>query len=324
MSTDAPTCLVTDYAWPDVALERDILARAGIRLVTGPGPLIPAAEVEALVRAHRPAAILTNWAVVSGAAIRAAPGLRMVGRLGVGLDNIDVATATAQGAWVTNVPDYCVEEVSDHAIGMLLDWTRGLSLFDRGTRAGEWRPETARLRRLSEMTVALLGLGRIARRTAEKLAPWGTRLLAVNRSGVVPAGLGVTLAGLHEALAAADAVIVHLPANAGTRHLIDSAALARMKPGGLLINVGRGAVVDSAALMAALDSGHLGAAALDVLEEEPVPPAGLAGRPNVMITPHIAFTSDAALLELRRRGAEEVVRVLGGQAPSCPCNQLPG
>ena len=312
---------MTDYAWPDVALERDILAGAGIRLVTGPGPLISAAEVEALVREHRPDAILTNWSVVSGDAIRSVPGLRMVGRLGVGLDNIDVAAATAQGAWVTNLPDYCVEEVSDHAIGLLLDWTRGISRFDRGTRRGEWKPETAQLRRLSEMTVALLGLGRIARRTAQKLAPWGCRVLAVNRSGAVPDGVAVALVDLPTALAQADVVIVHLPANDATRHLIDAASLAAMKPGALLINVGRGAVVDSAALQAALESGHLSGAALDVLDEEPVPPPGLLGREDVVITPHIAFTSDAALRELRRRGAEEAVRVLTGLAPECPCNQ---
>ena len=171
------------------------------------------------------------------------------------------------------------------------------------------------------MTVALLGLGRIARRTAQKLAPWGCRVLAVNRSGAVPDGVAVALVDLPTALAQADVVIVHLPANDATRHLIDAASLAAMKPGALLINVGRGAVVDSAALQAALESGHLSGAALDVLDEEPVPPPGLLGREDVVITPHIAFTSDAALRELRRRGAEEAVRVLTGLAPECPCNQ---
>jgi D-3-phosphoglycerate dehydrogenase len=313
--------LVTDYAWPDLALERDILAQAGIALVSGPGPLISAAEVEALVREHQPDAILTNWAVVSGDAIRSAPGVKLVGRLGVGLDNIDVAAATAQGAWVTNVPDYCVEEVSDHAIGLLLDWARGISRFAAAVRAGEWAPETARLRRVSELTVALVGYGRIGQRTAAKLAGFGTRLLAVNRSGRLPPGSAAQAASLETALAQADVVIIHLPGTPATRHLIDAAALARMKPGALLINVGRGAVVDSAALQAALESGHLSGAALDVLEEEPTPPPGLAARPDVVITPHIAFTSDAALRELRERAARDAVRVLTGQMPVYPCNR---
>jgi D-3-phosphoglycerate dehydrogenase len=306
-----PDVLITDYAWPDLDLERDILTAAGVRLVAGPGPLIPAGEVEALARTYQPDVILTNWARVTAAAIRSVPGLRMVGRLGVGLDNIDVAAATAQGAWVTNVPDYCMEEVSDHAVGLLLAWARGIVTFDRGVRRGEWAPETARLRRVQDLTVVILGFGRIGRRTGEKLAPFGCRVLPVTRATPLDAALGE-----------ADVVIVHLPGTPETHHLLDAARLARIKPGALLINVGRGSVVDSTAVEAALASGHLGCAALDVLEEEPLPPPGLAGRDDVIITPHIAFTSDAALLDLRRRGAEEAARVLRGETPHFPCNRL--
>ena len=309
--SDPPLVLVTDYAWPDLDLERGILAAANIRLAAGPGPLIPAAAVEALVLQHRPNAILTNWARVGATAIRSAPKLRMVGRLGVGLDNIDVAAATAQGAWVTNVPDYCVEEVSDHAVGLLLAWARGIVGFDRGVKRGEWAPETARLRRVQNLTVALLGHGRIGRRTAEKLAPFGCRLLTVTRTGLA----------IDDALAEADVVIVHLPGTSETYHLLNGARMARMKPGAFLINVGRGSVIDSAALQVALESSHLSGAALDVLEEEPDPPAGLAQREDVIITPHIAFTSDASLIDLRQRGAEEAVRILTGQQPVFPCNQ---
>jgi D-3-phosphoglycerate dehydrogenase / 2-oxoglutarate reductase len=310
--------LVTDYAWPDLEIERGILAASGIGLAAGPGPLIPAGEVEALVRAHRPDAILTNWAVVSGDAIRSAPGLRMVGRLGVGLDNIDVAVATEVGAWVTNAPDYCVEEVSDHAVGLLLDWARGISRFSAQVGRGVWAPETARLRRVSDLTVALLGLGRIGRRTAVKLGAWGCRLVGVNRDGEVPAG--VERMELDAALAVADAVIVHLPGTPATKHLLDARRIGLMKPGALLVNVGRGSVVDTAALIDALERGHLGAAALDVLETEPTPAPGLL-RDDVVITPHVAFTSDASLRDLRTTCAEEAVRVLTGGVPVNACNR---
>ena len=313
----APLALITDYAWPDLDIERAILAEAGVGLAAGPGKLIGADVVTELVRLHRPNAIMTNWAVVDAAAIAAAPDLRVVTRLGVGLDNIDVAAVAARGGMVTNVPDYCVEEVSDHAVALLLDWARGVSGFAAQVRAGVWAPQTARLRRVADLTVALLGLGRIGSRTAAKLAPFGCRLLGVNRSGAMPPG--VVAMDLDDALAAADVVIVHLPGSEQTRHLLNAATFGRMRRGAMVINVGRGAVIDTAALIAALEDGQVSAAALDVLETEPDPPAALRDDPRVVITPHIAFTSDAALRELRARATADVVRVLHGQAPVYPC-----
>ena len=313
----APLALITDYAWPDLEIERAILAEAGVGLAAGPGKLIGADAVTELVRRHHPNAIMTNWAVVDAAAIAAAPHLRVVTRLGVGLDNIDVAAVAARGGMVTNVPDYCVEEVSDHAVALLLDWARGVSGFAAQVRAGVWAPQTARLRRVADLTVALLGLGRIGSRTAAKLAPFGCRLLGVNRSGAMPPG--VVAMGLDDALAAADVVIVHLPGSEQTRHLLNAATFGRMRRGAMVINVGRGAVIDTAALIAALEDGQVSAAALDVLETEPDPPAALRDDPRVVITPHIAFTSDAALRELRARATADVVRVLRGQAPVYPC-----
>jgi len=312
-----PVALVTDYAWPDLDIERSILAAAGIALAAGPGPLIQADQVTDLVRAHDPAAILTNWAVVNEDAVAAPSALRVVTRLGVGLDNIATSAVRARGAVVTNVPDYCVEEVSDHAVGLLLDWARGISRFSAEVRAGLWAPQTARLHRVADLTVALLGLGRIGSRTAAKLAPFGCTLLGVNRSGAMPPG--VRAATLPQALEAADVVIVHLPGAPETKHLLNAAAFARLRPGALVINVGRGAVIDTDALVAALASGQVGAAALDVLETEPEPAPALRDDPRVVITPHIAFTSSAALADLRRKAAEDVVRVLTFIAPLYPC-----
>lgn len=313
------TVFLTDYAWPDDSVERGIVESSGMRLVSAAAAPLSASEIEALVREHRPSAILTCWAPVSANAIKASPELQIVARLGVGLDNIAVDAATSRGVLVTNVPDYCVEEVSDHALGFALAWTRGLIFFDREVHAGRWSPADAKLRRLGALTCGLVGFGRIARTTARKLGAFGCRLLTHDPflREEVP---GVQSVGLDDLLANSDIVIVHAPLTDGTRHLIDSERISRMRRGSLLINVSRGRIVDTDAVIEALQSGQLSAAALDVLESEPVVPPELLLQSGAMLTPHVAFSSDASLLELRRRATEEVVRVLRGSAPRNPCN----
>jgi D-3-phosphoglycerate dehydrogenase len=257
---------------------------------------------------------MTCWAEVSAAAIAASPALKIVARLGVGLDNIAVQAASARGIWVTNVPDYCVEEVSDHALGFVLAWARGLVHFDREVRAGRWNPASARLRRVRDLTCGIVGFGRIGRMTARKLAAFGCRLLAADPV----AGddiVGVTRVDLASLLAQSDVVIIHAPLLPATQHLINAARIALMRKGALLVNVSRGAVVDTDAVIDALQRGQLSAVAFDVLESEPRVPAALLDHPGVMLTPHIAFSSGASLAELRRRAAEEVVRVLQGDSP---------
>ncbi|MEI9964770.1 MAG: C-terminal binding protein [Caulobacteraceae bacterium] len=315
------TVLITDYAWPDLDIEHAVLGAAGLDLVAGPAVPAPAEAIEALSRERQPAAIMTNWAEVSAAAIAAPADLRIVQRLGVGLDNIDVAAATARGAWVANVPDYCVEEVSDHAVGLMLAWARGIVAFDRAVKRGAWEPSSARLHRVADLTVGLFGFGRIGRRIAEKLQPFGVRLLAVTRHPFDAGGVAVERVPLEAMLAAADAVIVNAPLNPDSHHLFDAARLGAMKPGAFLVNVSRGGIVDTPALIAALEAGHLSGAGLDVVEGEPDPPRALADRADVIITPHVAFSSAASLAELRRRACEEVVRVLRGEAPHNPCNR---
>ncbi|MGQ4404128.1 C-terminal binding protein [Streptomyces hayashii] len=317
------TVLLTDHAWPDDAVERSVIEKAGHTLVTGPAEPASAEAIEELVAEHRPAGILTCWAPVSAAAIGAAPDLRIVARLGVGLDNIAVEAATERGAWVTNVPDYCVDEVSDHAVGMVLAWTRGLAVFDREVRAGRWDPASARLRRLSTLTCGIVGYGRIGRTTAAKLGAFGCRILVHDPFPPKDAP-GVEPVGLEELLRRSDVVILHVPLTPGTHHIIGAEQLALMNPGGLLVNVSRGPLVDTDAVVKALDGGHLDAAAFDVLESEPHVSAALLDQPGVLITPHVAFSSDASVTELRRRAAEEVVRILAGEPPAHACNSPRG
>jgi D-3-phosphoglycerate dehydrogenase len=305
--------LITDYAWPDLAIEAAAVEAAGFELVAGPAVAAPAEAIARLSAEHRPVAILTCWARVSAEAIAYSPELKVVSRLGVGLDNIDVAACTDRGIWVTNVPDYCIEEVSDHAVGLLLAWSRGLVAFDRSVKGGAWNPSSARLRRLGEMTLGVIGYGRIARRSIDKLRPWGCRILVNNRSRVPDPGLEQV--DLAELMARSDAIVLHVPLIAQTHHLINDRNLAAVKRGAFLVNVSRGAVVDTAALLRALADGRLSGAGLDVLEDEPDPPREVAERPDVIITPHIAFSSDAAITELRRRATACALAVLEGNIP---------
>jgi D-3-phosphoglycerate dehydrogenase len=316
----AAAVLLTDRAWPDDRIERDVVESAGFRLVSGPADPAAASTIEQLVAQHRPAAILTCWAPVSAAAMTASPQLRVVSRMGVGLDNIAVEAATQTGVLVTNVPDYCVEEVSDHAVGLVLAWTRGLVRADREVRSGHWNPAGARLRRLSTLTCGVVGFGRIGRLTARKLLNLGARVVASDPFPPADTG-GVRMVGFEDLLAASDAVVLHAPLTPSTHHLIGSRELSLLPRGALLVNVSRGGLVDTAALIEALRSGHLDGAGLDVLETEPAVPPELLEHPGVVITPHIAFSSDASVEELRRSAAEEVVRVLRGEPPRHACNE---
>lgn len=312
------TVLLTDFAWPDVEVERAIIENAGYMLVIGSHDPISQSEVESLAAQTDPVAIMTCWSPVSRTAIKSAPRLRIVARMGVGLDNIAVETATASGAWVTNVPDYCVEEVSDHAVALALSWIRGVTQFDRTVRAGQWSPSQARLGRMSSKTVGIIGYGRIGRATVRKLHAFDCSLLITDQVAVRSELAAYT--SLQDLLARSDIVILHVPLTPQTHHLIGRVELAAMKSTALLVNVSRGGLVDTDALVDALENGQIGAAALDVLEHEPFVAPGLLAHPGVTITPHVAFSSEESLIELRTKAAEEVVRVLRGGEPRSPCN----
>lgn len=315
--------VLTDHAWPDTVIERTVLEAAGLELVAGPAVAGTAEEVAALVAAHDPAAVMTCWAPVSAAAIRSPSDLRIVARMGVGLDNIAVDAAATRGAWVTNVPDYCVEEVSDHAVALLLAHFRGVAALERDTKALRWNPAGARLERVRDLVVGIVGFGRIGRATARKLGAFGCTVLAVDALPVVgqPRMEQVSLDALRER---ADAIILHAPLVDGTRGMVDDAFIAGCRRQPLLVNVSRGGLVDNAALLRGLERGALRGAALDVIDGEPAPPPAILAHPAVIATPHVAFLSTASLLELRRRAAEEVVRVLAGHLPLHPCNRPAG
>lgn len=305
--------LLTDHPWPDTEIETAVLGAAGAELVDG----APGDDAGELLRLGADVdAIVTCWAQVPRALIEASPRLRVVSRLGVGVDNIDVQAAAERGVAVTRVPDYCVEEVSDHVVALVLDWSRGVSRHDRAVRAGTWDPGAVPLHRVRDLVVGVWGSGRIGTAAAHKLAALGCTVLVDDRRP--DPALGFEQVPAEELLARSDVVTVHVPLVEATRGMVDADALARMRPGSLLVNTSRGAVVDVDALAAALDVGRPGAAALDVLPDEPHVPPALAGREEVVLTPHVAFSSVQSVRELRRRAVEDAVRVLRGEPARDP------
>lgn len=312
------TVLLTDHPWPDLAIERAVIEGAGHRLVAGPEIAGTAMEVEALVASCSPQAILTCWAPVSGAAIRTAGDLAIVARLGVGLDNIDVTAATERGAWVTNVPDYCVPEVSDHAVALVLDHCRGISRLDSQVKQQGWKSDAGGLLRLGDLAIGIIGYGRIGRETARKFRAFGSRILVHD-----PQFHGdemATPSSLADLQAHADVIVLHAPLTDQTRGMIDQAFLAGARKRPLIVNVSRGPLIDNDALVEALTMGWICGAALDVVDGEPRPPAELMRHPKLVVTPHVAYASNTAMAELRRRACEEVVRVLAGDKPENPRN----
>src|SRR3546814_343032 len=307
--------LITDYAWPDLKVETGVIETAGFELVAGPAVAGSEEEIEGLVAEHDPDAILTCWAPVSARAITSATKLKIVARLGVGLDNINVGAATAVGAWVTNVPDYCVEEVSDHALALLLNHFRAIAGYDRDVKEGRWAPGTRPLKRIAELKVGIIGYGRIGRATGRKLAAFGCTVLATNGAHPLKPDAGVQVATVEDIQKSADAIILHVPLSEETHHLVDTSFISACKRKPLLINVSRGGLVSNEAVLDALEDGRLTSAALDVIDGEPSPPANILAHANVTATPHVAFLSDTSVMELRTRACEEVVRVLSGQDP---------
>ncbi len=313
--------LITDIAWPDYEIEKEVLSAVeGEIMLAGGGT--PAEIIELAPRAD---AILTCWKDVPPEALDIAPDCKVVSRYGIGLDNIPIGRATELGMLVTNVPDFCLEEVSDHVMALLLATARQLLPLARNPDRSDWTRETPRpIPRVRGQTLGLIGFGNIARALVPKALGFGLRVIAYTprlRQSDAPEGVEVTndLAAL---LSTSDYISIHCPLTEETAHIIDEAALAQMKSSALLINTSRGGVIDEEALIRALQDGRIGGAALDVTDPEP-PSADnpLLALENVIVTPHAAFYSVAATAELARKAAANVVTVLQGGVPETLVNE---
>jgi D-3-phosphoglycerate dehydrogenase len=308
--------VVTDYSFPSLDVEAGILQPLGCKIVARK-QITPPAELAALVAEAD--YVLTQFAPVNAEVIAAMRRARVIVRYGVGVDNVDLDAARARGIPVCNVPDYCVDEVADHTLALVLATTRQVVPHCLGVRGGRWAAAVplAAMKALCDLTVGVVGFGRIGREVVRRLQAFKSRVLV--HDPAVPAeqvrGGGCVPAGLEELLRESDLLTLHCPSTAQTRRMIDRAAIERMKPGAILINVGRGDLVESAALVDALQRGHLAAAGLDVFDPEPVPAdSPLLGMDNVVVSPHNASASVKAARKLRETAAGTVARAVRGEA----------
>lgn len=305
--------LVTDYAWKDLEIERKTLSAISATIV--------AAEIgdedELIQLAVEADGILTNWKQVTRKVIANAPKCRAIVRYGVGLDNIAVQHATELGIVVANVPRYCIEEVSDHALALLFALARKVTLFDRGIKAGVYDLKSGTpMYRVRGKTLGLVGFGNIGRMLGRKAQALGLKVIVYDRGTRRAAEEDVQRVTFEELLRTSDYISLHVPLTPQTRHLFDHEAFQQMKSSAFLINTARGDIIDANALLEALDDGLIAGAALDVLSKEPPNPADpLLLHPNTIITPHAAFNSEESLQELRHTAASEMLAVLSGRLP---------
>jgi D-3-phosphoglycerate dehydrogenase / 2-oxoglutarate reductase len=313
--------VVTDYNFEDLGIEREALEPIGAEVVGADAET----EEEVLEAAEGADALLNQYAPVGSAVFDAVPDLRAVGRYGVGVDTVDLDAATDHGVWVLNVPSYCEDEVSTHALSLLLACERRVARFDRAIDGGEWDWKGGRpIFRQRGRTLGLAGFGKIPQRLAEKAAALGMDVVAYDPyvESDELAEHGVEKVEFDALLERSDAISVHTPLTDETRNLFDREAFSAMDEESVIVNTARGAVIDTEALAAALEEGEIRSAGLDVLPEEPPEESPLVGRDDVVLTPHVGWYSEESLVELRRTVAEDVARVLEDEEPENPVNEL--
>jgi D-3-phosphoglycerate dehydrogenase len=298
--------VVTDQAFGGVERERSVAEKRGASFAD-----YQVRDEAATVRVTAGARVVfVNFAPITALVLDGlAPGAVVI-RYGIGYDNVDVAAARNRGIRVCNVPDYGADTVADHTVALLLAGLRRVAGYSARIRA-------------ADTTVGLVGTGRIGRSVASRLRPFGFRILAADP--FVKAedlkGTGIELVTLEQLLEESDAVSLHAPLTPENHHLLDARALSRTRPGVVIVNTSRGPLVDESALVAALDAGTVAAAGLDVHEVEPLPQdSRLRSFPDVMLTPHAAFYSEASLANLQRLAAEEADRALAGEPLRCAVN----
>jgi D-3-phosphoglycerate dehydrogenase len=306
--------VLTDYVWESLDVEKKILGDLA-ELV----PLQTKKPDDFIAQAGDCDALLNTYAGPITADVMAKmPKCRIIARYGIGVDTIDLEAATAAGIIVTNNPTYCIEEVAEHTMALLLDSTRKIAFYDRLVRSGQWAvPPGKPLYRLVGRTLGLVGFGNIARQVAVRAAAFGMKVVYadpfVKEGQFKEPGRKVELDDLYRE---SDFVSVHPPLTKDTRGMINDAAFSKMKPGAIIINCARGPVIDTAALVKALDAKKIAGAALDTTDPEPLPdPHPLRGRDNVIINPHVAWYSETAMVGLQAGAPNEVKRVLSGEWP---------
>lgn len=315
------TVAVTDHVFPSLDPEEAILTPSGAVIVVGRDKSA-AALIEVVADAD---AVITQFAPVTAEVIAAMRKARVIVRYGIGVDNVDLDAAKAAGIPVCNVPDYCIDEVADHTLAFILAATRQVVPNHMLIRGGEWglAVPMPQMKNLRDLTVGVVGFGRIGREVAARLKPFKCRRLV--HDPVVPDAVirdaGCEPSTLADLLAAADVVTLHCPSTPKTRRMINAASLATMKPEAILVNLSRGDLADTPAVVAALQSGHLGGLMIDVCDPEPIPAdSPLRTLSNVVCSSHVASCSSNAVRTLRETVAKTALTALRGELPPSVVN----
>lgn len=312
---------VTDTVFPNLDLAKAALARTGVSDLDLAAKPEPDAILEVAGDAD---GLLVTYAKITKDVIAGLENCKVIGRFGIGIDNIDIPAATEAGIMVVYAPVYCLDEVSDHTMALLLSLARKVPFSNKLVTDGRWEmPAVVPIGRLRGSTLGLVGLGNIPRAVVPKAQAFGMKVIAADPycPDEVFSDLGVGKVSLDELLAQSDYVSAHAPLTPETEKMFSTEAFKSMKSNALLINTARGPLVDIDALAKALDQGEIAGAALDVLPSEPPENNNpLVGRDDVILTPHTAFYSEQALLDLQTTVASDVAAVLMGDAPKYPVN----
>jgi len=324
--TDAPKVVITDYDFGDVSVETEILEAAGAEVIA----LQAKREEDLFDVAPDCAALMNQYAKIGKETIARMNRCEVIARYGVGVDIVDVEAATRRGILVTNVQNYCTEEVADHAIALWMTLARKLPDYDRATHKGIWKWQSGQpINRLRGRTMGVVSFGKIGQAIAARAQVFGVNVIAFDPfvPAKVAAQHNAELVSKADLLARSDYILMQAPMTPETHHFLSDAEFSAMKPGAILVNTGRGPTVDNKALYRALTDGHLASAGLDDPEEEPAKRANwspddnpIFTLPNVLVTPHAAYYSEESILAARVTAATQVAKVLTGQKPDYTVN----
>jgi D-3-phosphoglycerate dehydrogenase / 2-oxoglutarate reductase len=312
--------VITDYEYETLQHERDILKELDVELVT----VQCRSEQDVIDAAKDADGIINQYAPISRHVIESLERCRVISRYGIGVDTVDLSAATQRGIVVSNVTDYCIDEVADHAMALLLSSARKVTALNRAVKSGNWDYKVGvPIFRLRGRVLGLVGFGKIPQNLSVKARAFGLEVIAYDPfvPEQVAHGLGVRLVGMEELCAASHYISVHLPLTSETRHFISEGELRNMRSDCILINTSRGPIIDGRALARSLQNGELAGAALDVLEKEPIErDHPLLSMEQAIINPHVAWYSEESQAELQRKAAQNVRDVLAGFYPDYVAN----